>query len=486
MLSKPNLQRLIKTEDRIKQAIDDLGLDVYPIEFDVIPPQKMLEIMAYNIPTNISNWKFGRNYERQRTIYDHHGYLPFEVVINSNPARAYLMNNNKYAIQCLVISHVYGHVTFFTNNKYFVESRQDIMNIMAEASKRFNKYERKYGIKEVEKTIDAAHALQFHSSPFEKKETEKEKRLRVFDQMKKVLSSKSGEFNYILGSKKENIKEDIALHNQKLWRKLKNKTPVEPTEDILGYVIDNAPLEDWQIDILETLRTEGQYYWPVMKTKTMNEGFATFLHEKIMKILFDEEYLDSSDHADFAYTNALVKANSIGQLNPYLLGSAIWKNIEERWDKGQYGEEWDNCTNIKDRKEWDTEEKLGWEKCKEIMESYFDWFFIHDFLTIDLIKDMNIFLFEAVDKEQHVDYVITHDDAEKIKQYIIKLFAQTVVPDIEIIDGNYNKNNTLMLKHKYDGIPLDKIYTKKTMEHICYLWGNDVTLVSDDETFEVK
>ena len=180
-MTKSELNRLIKIEERIAEiAKDDLGLEFYPIEFDVVPPQKMLEIMAYHIPTNISNWKFGRDYERQRTIYEHgQAGMPYEVVINSNPAKAYLMNDNKFAVQCLVMAHVYGHCAFFTMNRYYQNSRQDIIGILHEATRRFNEYERRYGIDEVEKTVDAGHALQWHSSPFESRETENEKRLRV-------------------------------------------------------------------------------------------------------------------------------------------------------------------------------------------------------------------------------------------------------------------------------------------------------------------
>jgi len=166
-MNPSELRRLIKIEKRINEIVkDDLGLECYPIEFDIIPPQKMLEIMAYNIPTNISNWKKGRDYERERTIYEHSNKgMPYEVVINSNPTKAYLMNNNRFAVQCLVMAHVYGHGAFFSTNKYFKNSRQDIIGIMYEASRRFLKYEHRFGMEEVEKTVDAGHALQWHSSP---------------------------------------------------------------------------------------------------------------------------------------------------------------------------------------------------------------------------------------------------------------------------------------------------------------------------------
>ncbi len=478
-MNKIELKRLVKIEDRVKQiVIDELGLFCYPIEFDIVPAQKMLELMAYNIPTNISNWKKGRDYERQRTIYENAaGGLPYEVVINADPAKAYLMRNNKFAVQCLVMAHVYGHVAFFAMNKYFRNSRQDIVGIMYEASKRFIKYEHRFGIDEVEKTVDAGHALQLHSSPFVSNETNNEKRRRIFEQEKQKAHARGGSFNDITGTKTKEINEDIELFNQKLWRVLKLKTPVEPTDDLLGYVIDNSmALEDWQRDILEVLRMEGQYYWPIMKTKYMNEGFATYIHEKVMDILFKEGLLKAEEHADYNYSNSLVKANNPGGLNPYLIGSGMWKDMEERWDKGMHGEEWENCINAKEKEEWDTEEGKGWDKCKYVMETYMDWFFIHDFLTPELIQELKIYVFEAKDQGNHYDYIITKDTAKEIRDKLVGAFAQTTIPKIEIVNGNYNDSGWLALMHKWDGVDLDKTFATETMKHLVYIWGRKVVL----------
>ena len=222
-MTKNELRRLIKIEERIQEiVIDDLGLTCYPIEFDIVPAQKMLEVMAYHIPTNISNWKKGRDYERERTIYEYSSRgLPYEAVINANPAKAYLMRSNRFAVQCLVMAHVYGHVAFFATNKYFRKSRQDIVGIMYEASKRVLKYEHRFGIDEVEKTVDAGHALQLHSSPFVSNETNDEKRRRIFEQEKKKMHARGGSFNDITGTKGTEINEDIELFNQKLWYDLR-------------------------------------------------------------------------------------------------------------------------------------------------------------------------------------------------------------------------------------------------------------------------
>jgi len=355
---------------------------------------------------------------------------------------------------------------------------------MKAAAERFNMYEKKFGVDEVEKTVDAGHALQFHSSPFASNETDQEKRKRVFEQEKKKAHAHGGTYGDLTGKVADEINEDLELFNQKLWRKLRLRTPVEPTDDLLGYIIDNSTiLEDWQRDILEILRMEGQYYWPIMKTKFMNEGFAVITHEKIMNQLFNEGLLTSEEHADFNYSNSLVKAEHPFSLNPYLIGSMMWYDIEDRWNKGCYGSEWSECNNAQVKEDWDTEEMKGWEKCKEIMETHSDWFFMQEFLTPELIRDMKVYVFAAEDKGQTIDYVITKDTAEEIRKKILGAFAQNMTPSIDIVNGNYEEKGWLEMQHNWVGTNLDENYAKETMKHIAYLWGRPVVLNTkeDDE-----
>ena len=476
-----DIKRMIKIEERMMQiATEDLNLDLVPIEFDIIPPQKMLEIMSYRIPTNISNWKFGRDYEHLRTIHENvDAGLPYEVVINSDPSRAYLMKSNPFAVQILVMAHVIGHVAFFTMNRYYKNSRKDIIEMMLESSRRISKYESMYGLDEIEQTVDAGHALQFHSSPFHT-ETETEKIRRIFEQEKQMIHKKNiSEYSDIsdIGITKKDINEDIELFNQKLLRGLKLKTPVEPTEDILRYIIDNSRiLEDWQKDILEALRSEGQYFWPIIKTKFMNEGFATFIHENIMDKLFKEGLLTGSDHAQYNFSNSLVKAEHPKGMNPYLIGSKMWEDIKDRWDKGKHGSEWKNCTDIKQKEEWDTKDMKGYDKIIETMKSYTDWFFMQEFLTTDLVNDLKLYVYMVIEQHQHYDYVITRHQAEEMRNMIVNSFAHSGIPKIEVVDGNYQDKNQMHLIHRWSGLNLDKKYAEETMKHIYRLWGKNITL----------
>lgn len=476
-----DLKRLIKIEDRIKEIMDEKGLKCEDVEFDIIPPQKMLEIKAYNGPNNISNWKYGRNFERYRTIFDNvSNHLPYEVVINDDPNRAYLMNNNTFAIQCLVIAHVYGHINFFTENKWFANNRKNIMNVLASANRRFIEYERLYGIDDVEKIIDAGHALQLQSNPFDTDETEEEKKIRIYNQQKLINRPINSEFSDIIKNDKQPI-FNVEAYNNKLWRKIRSTTPAEPTKDILRYIIDNSKiLEDWQKDILEVVRMEGQYYWPSMKTQQMNEGWAVYIHEQIMDQLFKEGYLNDIEHGQYNYSNALVKAMHRDGMNPYLIGSEMWKDIKNRWDKGRYGKDWLECFDSDKKERWDTKEMKGDEKIREVMKSYTDWFFMQDFLTEDIIDKTDLYIYEIIKGPLTNEYIRTGHTYKEIKEIIINSFSHSNIPKIDIIDGNFKKNGSLMLEHNFDDMPLKSTYAVETMKHIHNIWGNDIFLKTKD------
>jgi stage V sporulation protein R len=471
-------------------VVDELGLKVYEIEFDIIPSQKMLEIMAYHIPTNISNWKYGRDYEKQRTIYENSGRsLPYEVVINSDPSRAYLMADNVFAVQCLVMAHVFGHVNIFAENQYFKNSRQDVISVMYEANKRFNSYERRYGLDEVEEIIDAGHSIQLHSSPFDT-ETENDKRERIFNQIRETIASKqnlASEYSDLLPNNINDIDADLDLILQKVKRNLRLKSPVEPTSDLLRYIIDNSRmLEDWQKDVLETLRMEGQYFWPMMRTQYLNEGWAVHIHERVMNQLFKEGLLNDSEHAQYNYSNSLVKAENPFSMNPYLVGSTIWKDIEERWNKGRHGKEWDECTDWKLKEEWDTKDGKGWDQCKSVMKVYTDWMFMQNYLTKDLVRDLKLYLYLRRETPLEEEWVISDAEADEIREIIVYRFSHGVVPDIEVIDGNVGGKGELYLRHNHSGLDLDKKFAQETCKHICRLWGGKVYLETKSGDQSVK
>ena len=223
----------------------------------------------------------------------------------------------------------------------------------------------------------------------------------------------------------------------------------------------------------------------------MNEGWATFIHQKIMNKLFDEELLTAEEHGQYNYSNSLVKAMSRYSMNPYLIGSGMWEHIEERWDKGRHGKEYMECSDYKLKEEWDTKEMGGFEKCKDVMRTYTDWFFMQDFLTEDVIDKLDMYIYTEVpsaDYANAVDYVRTDHTAAQIRELIVNSFSNSGIPKINIIDGNHYFDGSLYLSHDFSGIELDKLNTVKTLEHIYTLWGRPVVLSTTigDKRYEVK
>lgn len=478
-MKKQELQRLVKTENVILKEIENMGLTHLPIEVDVIPDQKMLEIMAYRSPAQISNWKFGRDYERLRTVHETTpAGLPYEVVVHGNPARIFLMKSNTFPVHCTVLTHAIGHCVFFDMNKYWSQTRTDFLDIMSESNHRFLGYERKFGIAEVERTVDAGHALQHHSSPFDN-ETEDEKRERIYRQKRqqKATRGKSEYADIVPSIEKKRIIEyaDIELENERLKRELRLKSPVEPSEDFLRYIIDNSQiLEDWQKDILEMLREEGRFLWPVIRTQFMNEGFATVIHEKVMKHLFQIGILNKEEHGSFNYSNSRIKAYNPTQLNPYLVGSTIWYDIEKRWDTGRHGVDYENCESAREKENWDTKDMKGWKKVIEVLKAYHDWFFFQDFFTEELVDELDLYLWEIEETMSTWDIKRTKHNARGIKEGIVNSFAHSRVPRIVIVDGNFRGG--ILLEHKHTGADLEIKYAIETMKHFRNLTDKDIYL----------
>lgn len=475
-MNKQELQRLLKIEDKINQiARDELGMSFPVIEYDVVDDKKLLELMAYNIPTNFSHWVSGRDYDKLRTIHeDVHANLPLETVINSVPPRAYLSNANTLGVNSLVIAHVVGHVHHFTNNKYFNAQRTDIIDFLARASERFTDYERKYGIEQVEPILDAGLALRFHSKPWEK-ETDNEKRKRLYEQHKKSKEVFYTRYDEIFENDnlEKRIQEDIDSYNSSLWIRLKNTIPVEPTEDMLRFVIDHSRyLDDWQKDILEVNRELGVYFSAIIRNKLMAEGFATIAHNKIMNRLYELEVINNEEYSQYLYSNAMVKYQNPFAINPYYVGCGLLESIEERWNKGQHGTEWEQCTSIKDRENWDTKEGKGWKKVLEVIKSYNDWFAMQEFLTEDVVESLDLYIYEQVQVRDELQIRRTNHTAKEVKELITASYGYTPFPVISIIDGR----REMVLEHSYFGMELDMKYAVETMKHLYRIWGEPIHL----------
>jgi stage V sporulation protein R len=258
------------------------------------------------------------------------------------------------------------------------------------------------------------------------------------------------------------------------------KTPLEPERDVLLYIINHSPkpLREWEKDILSVLRDQSRYFMPQRRTKIMNEGWATLWHMRIMDRLFKEGLLNDEEHGYYNLYNARVLATHPRVINSYLVGLRIFEDIEDRWNKGRFGRQWEECEDPAKREAWDLGTGLGREKIFEVRRSYSDRFFIEQFLTEKLVEDLGLFLYEGKEEQDEIAYVISGKDWKEVRRFLVSSLSTFGIPLIMVEDGDYKGKRELYLKHAYDGIELDQEYRERTLEHIFYLWDRPIHLES--------
>ncbi len=471
MKANSELERLNQFNEIIKETAESFGLDFFPQEFDTIPAQKMLEIMAYRFPVNFSHWSFGRDYEMEKTKYEHGFGIPYEVVLNSNPSRAYLMNTNPLPVQVMVMAHVYAHNDFMKNNVHFKPTRRDILPSASEAALRFQQYEKRFGMEKVEELIDAGLSIELNveSDFFIKEESEEQKWERCTAAL--APAEVPGLFDDLVPGKKA-PKPPLDEYRK--------RTPLEPERDVLLYIQNHSPkpLQEWERDILSVIRDQSRYFMPQRRTKIMNEGWASLWHIRIMDRLFKEHLLNEEEHGYFNLYNARVLAASPRTLNPYLVGLKIFQDIEDRWNKGRFGKAWEECRDPRKKEGWDLGLNQGREKIFEVRRVYSDRFFIEHFLTEQLVDDLELFLYEGRRERDEIKYVISERDWRRVKNLLVSHLSTFGIPIIMVQDGDYRRKRELYLTHAYEGTELDREYREKTLEHIYYLWDRPVHLES--------
>jgi len=223
-------------------------------------------------------------------------------------------------------------------------------------------------------------------------------------------------------------------------KKQKKRFPEEPQRDVLLWLIHNAPLEHWQRDVLEIVRDEAYYFAPQRQTKILNEGWASYWHSRLMteKILKASEIIDYADH------NAGVLATAPGQFNPYKIGIELLRDVEERWDKGRFGREWNDCQNLDERRVWDKRVGLGRKKIFEVRKLYNDVTFIDEFFTADFCERNKFFSFSL--NERSGNYEIDSREFQKIKHKILFSLTNFGDPFIFVEDSNHENRGELLGK----------------------------------------
>jgi len=418
---------LLHWDEKITRAATNLGLNWYPIDYEIIDYQEMLGAMAYTgLPTHYRHWSYGKEYERTHTLYNlGQTGLPYEMIINSNPSIAYLMRENSLYLHLLTMAHCVGHSDFFKNNRMFADTNP---NNIIDSFKSAAKYVRKLiedpsiGIHKVEKILDAAHSIKYQVPRYPGiKYKSHEERLQV----------------------EKELMESVPDYVPDL-----EKFPLEPQYNVLRFIAEHSKhLKEWERNLILIVEESSKYFIPQALTKVMNEGWACTIHYKII----NELNLPDKLHLPFIKVHNQVIRPHLGKINPYHLGYRLFEYIIDR---------------------------DGFEEAMTIREVHNDITFLRFYLTEEFMKDMNYFSysFKKEKKSLTIDDISDSIGWESVRDELIKNVGLNRIPTVYV--DEIEKDNTLSIVHEHDGRDLELTYASKVFEYIGTLWGDKVKLIS--------
>jgi stage V sporulation protein R len=448
-----DIDELEDWDARIREKVAEFGLSCYPQEFEICNHNQMLGYMAYSgMPSHYPHWSYGKAYEKLKTLYDYGvSGLPYEMVINSNPALAYLMRDNSLLLQILTIAHVYGHNDFFKNNFTFKSTRAEFtISTFKAHGKRVRNYieDPSIGLEKVETILDAAHAvsLQCRRNLAVKKRSPEEERQQLLDS----AQPRADPFQSV-HRRQPYVEPDLR------------KVPLVPDEDLLLFIRDHNPyLAEWEKDLLTMVHEEAQYFIPQIETKIMNEGWATYWHKRIL----DSLELPQGLQLEFIVRHNQVVRPFPGGLNPYHIGLRTWEDIYRRYTE----------PTPEEAEALGPTHKDGTTMLFEVREADRDMSFLRRHLTENLLRDFNLFEYETKGEDLVVSKVADKDGWRAVKETLLQNIGMGSIPVIKVDDSDYAHNRTLYLVHAHDGRDLQIEFAEKTLAYVYRLWQRDVAL----------
>ncbi len=471
---------LIERYDReIAKVAERYQLDTYRNQIEIISAEQMMDAYASNgMPINYAHWTFGKRFlSTEQTYKRGHMGLAYEIVINSNPCIAYLMEENTMPMQALVIAHAcYGHNSFFKGNYLFRTwtHADSIIDYLVFAKTYIADCERRYGGEEVERVLDACHALQNLG-------VDRYKRPPRRSLAQEQARQKERE-SYVQAQVNE-LWRTLPLRQRSDDEEYEHNFPAEPEENLLYFVEKHAPLLDpWQRELARIVRKLAQYFYPQRQTQVMNEGWATFWHYTILQTMYDDGLLADSFMLEVLHSHTSVLTQPrfdspyFSGINPYALGFAMFRDIRRmcedpteedyRWFPDVAGTDWLKTLDY-------------------AMRNFKDESFISQFLSPKMIRDFRLFCLVDDDKDPNMRVGAIHDDAgyRFVREMLSRQYSISERdPNIQVTHVDMSGDRSLTLQHfTSDRKPLAQEY-KDVMKHLAWLWGFKVKLdsVSDD------
>jgi stage V sporulation protein R len=438
------LQYAARIEDMAKQV----GLDFYPVEFEVVPPAFMMEVAVYGLPVRMPHWSFGVRYIYQLVQHRMGHSKIFEVVFPGNPGRAYLANTNALHENTLVVAHVLGHADFSKNNLLFKRAQEQVgYHVVEQAAAHAHHIEEamaEFGPQRVEAVLDAALALEQHID-----DTKDLNRPRYPGPGKEPERPAPQGFQARFGTLPGEAPSKPVSHAHE-----RKPIPPHPEYDLLWFIAHYAPeMEDWERDIFLTVRQESFYFHPVFACNVMNEGWASYWHARLLR---EANFLPSGLYVDAMKSHSDVVRPFAGEhqialsLNPYHLGFVLWEKIIE---------------------------KNGLTAARKIMREEDDTGFIHNYLDAELARELGLFVFAG---KRNGEIKVNEWDIDSLHEAILAPKYNFGAPRIGVV--SVGVDGILELKHDYltDGRGVDQEHARKVLEYVQRVWRRPVVLHTID------
>jgi len=468
----------------IAETAGEYGLDTYPNQIEIINSEQMLDAYASSgLPIGYPHWSYGKAFIRNEQSY-RKGYqgLAYEIVINSSPCIAYLMEENTMTMQALVIAHAsYGHNSFFKNNYLFRQftDAEAILDYLVFARRYVMECEERYGVAEVEEVLDSAHALMDYG-------VDRYKRPGPISAKEKVAR------------KSERDEYEQRQFND-LWRTLPQKStqsaipdsrpfPAEPEENILYFVEKHSPrLAPWQRELVRIVRKLAQYFYPQIQTKVMNEGWATFWHYTLTNRLYEKRLVNDAFMFEFLHnhTNVVTQRGfderGYHGINPYALGFAMMQDIRRICEQ----------PTDEDRSFFPDLAGTDWKRSLDFaMRNFKDESFIAQYLSPRMIRDLRLFVVADHSGEAELEVDSIHDEHgyRRVRRMLAEQYRrENMLPEIQVTRYERDTDRSLLLRNPiFRGRPLREEEADQVLRHLGRLWGFPVRLeaVSTDGKVE--
>ena len=452
------------------------------------------------IPTLYDYWVHDVEVLREKGRYELYPGNPYETVINTRPAISFYNDNNPDWLNVMIFYHVIGHIDFFQNNLFFRHTWDYDLTGQALADKRLiARLRSEYGrwvdyVIEFARGIDNLVGYHDELSRLFRPATGSRSRLDYYfdvflQQVKQVKTSRYiGEirrYNDCLhqAAPEETFFTEVALRHPEFEVMYEKSLAERPARrlDLLEFLLENSPFlkreeNRWMQQVVQIIRKTSLYFQPQIRTKIMNEGWASYWHEK----LFMQDDRISGHEVDFARVHSGVTSLSRVGLNPYALGLRLFQSLEEMGDKGRYSLDFRRLADAEERRRFDRGQGTGLPFIFEVRENFADFSFLNTFVDQDFVDRHRLFVAEKrLNRSRMVwEYVVK---SRKAADYLAMLLNALYHPPRIEVAADQERDGTLRLIHRFEGKPLVKEFLANTLLGIEFLWGGPVEL----ETSEV-